>query len=158
MRVLSLQWRKGAFAAVAIVAVALAAGCGGQTESPAAEDEALEPAAASGGVDEPEADARIVFEGGECSTTLPERWSSGEALDVQLLNLGRDPVEFIIGMYDDGFGREDMLAYAEEKEGTFIGPPTFANDRMAVGVSGGDEDLATTDLEPGRYHVVFLAD
>lgn len=158
MRASKLQWLKGAFAAVAIVAVAFAAGCGGETQSPAAEVGASEPAAGSEGADEPEADARIVFEEGRCSTTVPERWSSGEALDVELLNLGPDPVEFIIGMYDDGFGREDMLAYAEDKEGTPLGPPSFANDRMTVGVSGGDEGLETTDLEPGRYYVVCLAD
>jgi inosine-uridine nucleoside N-ribohydrolase len=100
----------------------------------------------------------------DSTVVLTDQGCNGEGLNarpagrvvIELVNSTDDMTWFAMGTYNDGFGRQDMIAHAEEA--TSLNPPSFVEVVHAVEVPSDGETITAVELEEGIYWSVCLSE
>lgn len=102
--------------------------------------------------EDPHTDAQVVFDDDTCRSTIPPTWPAATPLRVQLDNRTATMWDLIIGSYDPGYDRRDMLEAARNATDR-MAAPAFANDEV---METARREVLVVDLDPGRRYVVCL--
>lgn len=102
----------------------------------------------------PEADGKIVFDGTECVSSIPDGLPGG-GLTAEISNESENLMTFVIGTYQDGYGREDLVAFIEELE-VIAEPPPFIEILEFHELGSGSDGNYVFSLGDGLFFMLCL--
>jgi hypothetical protein len=89
------------------------------------------------------------LDGTDCTSSIPETWSGG-ALEIE--NKNTVTMAFVMGIYGDGFGHDDLVAYGRD----ISTRPDFINALEIYDVGPQTTLAVSFDHGPGQYFATCL--
>ena len=94
----------------------------------------------------------ITFEGEGCSSSDPSRWPPGPP-EIDVANNMGHPTGVVMGTYDEGYGRDDLVAYGSDVSTR----PDFI-DALEIFEAAPGSSTLVFDHGAGAYFMVCMPD